>query len=349
MSMRNRGYSLVEILVALAVFALFMIGILNLLDTSSRLSRIETALADTQENTRFAAYHIMRTARMMGGAQLAFAADLGAGAQWVGGELRTNQTGTIAIPFGNVTVLTGADVLTLRGFFEIPPFFTDRTDFGFAGPNTLRIRESNALGTLINDFSPFSGADLFKGRGIVFMGRGQYAVGQVAAGTTIAGTAPNRTMTINLLAGSAAWSGLNPGGAYPPVFDVYRAGILESYTYYVRPDRTLMRMRADASAGGGTSQPVAVNIGGLQMALGLDTDDDGLVDTWDAAPTAAGVASDQVLGMRITVLGRTPFGVPDWTEPAETFAVEDMDINVADRGAKWRRIEVAAALRNYLL
>jgi len=350
MGMRNRGYSLVEILVALAVFALFMIGILNLLDTSSRLSRVETALADTQENTRFAAYHIMRTARMMGGAQLAFAADLGTGAQWVGGQLRTNQTGTIAIPFDNVTVLTGADVLTLRGFFEIPPFFTDRTDFGFSGANTVRIRESNALGTLINDFSSFSGADLFRGRGIMFMGRGQYAVGQVAAATTIAGVAPNRTMTINLEGTpNAAWSGLNPAGVYPPVFDVYRAGILESYTYYVRPDLTLMRMRADASAGGGTSQPVAVNIGGLQIALGVDTDDDGLVDSWQAAPTAAGVAPDQVLGMRITVLGRTPFGVPDWTEPAETFAVEDMNINVADRGAKWRRIEVAAALRNYLL
>ena len=157
-------------------------------------------------------------------------------------------------------------------------------------------------------------------------------------------------MTINLEATpDAAWSGLNPTGAYPPAFDVYRAGILESYTYYVRPDRTLMRMRADASAAGGTRQPVAVNIGGLQIALGLDTNDDGLVDAWQAAPTAAAVASAQVIGMRITVLGRTPFGVPDWTEPAETFAVEDMNINVADRSAKWRRIEVAAALRNYLL
>jgi hypothetical protein len=52
--------------------------------------------------------------------------------------------------------------------------------------------------------------------------------------------------------------------------------------------------------------------------------------------------------MRITVLGRTDRMVPGWTEPAATFAVEDMDADDVDRTAKWRTIEVAAALRNYL-
>ncbi|MFV2073284.1 MAG: PilW family protein, partial [Thermoanaerobaculales bacterium] len=268
---RNRGYTLVEVMVALAVFAIFMISILNLLDASSKLSRVETALADTQENTRFAAYHIMRTARMMGGAELAFAADLGGGAQWVGGRLRSNQTGTIAIPFGNVTVLPGADVLTLRGFFEISPFFTNPADFGFSGNNTIRIRESNTFGTPINNLDSFAGGtDLFQGRGIVFMGSDSYAVGQVAAGAVIGDSAPTRTIDITFVAGTAAWSGLNPPRVFPPTFDVYRVGILESYTYYVHPDRTLMRMRADATGAGGTRQPVAVNIGGLQIALGLD-------------------------------------------------------------------------------
>ena len=56
--------------------------------------------------------------------------------------------------------------------------------------------------------------------------------------------------------------------------------------------------------------------------------------------------------MRITVLGRTPFPVAEWVEPVATFdnsGVHDMAIGVFDRSAKWRRIDVEAALRNYLL
>ena len=110
-----------------------------------------------------------------------------------------------------------------------------------------------------------------------------------------------------------------------------------------------MRMRADASGGGATPQPVAVNIGSLQVALGMDTSGDGLVDTWATAPTVGTVvAANRVVAMRITVLGRTPRAVPDWEEPAATFTVEDMDITDIDREHKWRRIEVVAALRNYL-
>jgi prepilin-type N-terminal cleavage/methylation domain-containing protein len=352
---KNRGFTLIEVIVAMAVFAIFMIGILNLLDTSTRMSKIETALSDTQENVRFAAYHIMRTARMMGGAVLPFAADIGGADTWISGRLDSNQSGVYATPFGNVNVLAGSDVLTLRGFFEIPPFFTDRNDIETTGTDRVEVRES-AGGTVINDFSNYLGAtNLFEGRGIVFMGnmdQFEYTVGQVRANSALSGTAPDRILTVYFDAGTAQWSGLNPTGVtVPPVFNTYRVGILESYTYYVRPDRTLMRMRADASAGGATPQPVAINIGGLQIALGVDTSVplDGQVDNWLVAPTAGTVVGANVIAMRITVLGRTPFQVPDWTEPAATFAVEDMALGSADRSAKWRTIEVAAALRNYLL
>ena len=57
--------------------------------------------------------------------------------------------------------------------------------------------------------------------------------------------------------------------------------------------------------------------------------------------------------MRLTVLGRTPFEVPGWTEPARTFAgAGNMTAPTAGssgpRHAKWRRMEVAVALRNFL-
>ncbi len=351
----NRGFTLIEIMVASAVFAIFMIGILNLLDTSTRISVVETELSDTQENVRFAAYHIMRTARMMGSAMMPMAANVAGTPTWVAGSLDSDQSTNFTTPFGAVAVVDGSDVLTLRGFFEVAPFFTDRTDI-VGPPHRVEVNESDG-GILINDnFDSVDAANL-EGRGLFFSGKidqNEYAVGQIGNGATITGTAPNRTLSIKYAGGSSQWYGLNPTGAamtIPPAFDVYRVGVMDSYTYYVRPDFTLMRMRADSSGGGATPQPVAVNIGSLQVAFGLDTStpSDGVVDTWAAAPTAATVvAANRVVAMRITVLGRTPRAVPGWTEPVATFTVEDMDITDIDREHKWRRIEVVAALRNYL-
>jgi hypothetical protein len=333
-----------------------MIGLLNLLDTSSKISVVETELADTQENVRFAAYHVMRTARMMGSAAMPFAANVGGSDSWFAGELISNAVGTTMTPFGNVEVVQGSDVLTLRGFFEIAPFFVDRSALA---TTNITIEES-ADGAVIN--TNFSNVDhtIIEGRGIFFMGRmdqNEYAVGQIAAGSTKDPDtdAPDRQLVINFGVGSSQWSGLNPAGisvAGGVPFDVYRVGIMESYTYYVAPDFSLQRMRADAS--GASSEPVAVNIGSLQVELCLDTDDDNQCNSWLSAPTATQAASGQIIGMRITVFGRTGREVSDWVEPMSTFrtaagaTIADINVNDLNRFAKWRRIEVAAALRNYL-
>ena len=111
-----------------------------------------------------------------------------------------------------------------------------------------------------------------------------------------------------------------------PIFleQISRAGILEAYAYYVDNNMVLRRVaqRNAASTHGG--EPVAVNIGNLQVELGIDVDGDTFLDPateWDASPTLAeALAGNGAVAMRLTVLGRTPFEVPDWTEPARTFA-----------------------------
>jgi len=351
--MNSRGFTLIEMLVVIALLAIIMIGLLNLLDTSSKISVVQTELADTQENVRFASYHIMRTARMMGSAAMPFAANVGGSDSWLAGQLISNAVGTAATPWASVNVARGSDVLTMRGFFEVPPFFTDRGDLAVS---SLTIRESDA-GEEINEHLDEIDADSLEGRGLLFMGRmdqREYAVGQITAGSTWDDGL--RELTINFAAGSAQWSGLNPSGmsvigGVP--FDVYRVGILESYTYYVAPDFTLQRLRADAS--GATSEPVAVNIGSLQVELCVDADGDNLCDAGLlSAPTVAEVAAGQVIGMRITVFGRTAREVQDWVEPMRTFqtaagdTIADINVNDLNRFAKWRRIQVEAALRNYL-
>ena len=351
----KRGFTLIEVVVAMAVFAIFMIGILNLLDTSTKISEIEKALSDTQENVRFAAYHLMRTTRMTGGAGMKFADNESGPGHWIAGELLSNQSGSVTTPYplGSIDVLDGTDVLTVRGFFEVPPFFVDKTAVK-TSLGRIEIEES-AAGRLINPGIDAVDVAQLAGRGLVFMGeldRGEYSVGQVGESSTLVDEAPNRTLTVMISdAPSAWWTGINPSGAASaPPAEVFQVGVLDTYTYFVDPEFRLMRLRADGSALGATLQPVAINIGGLQVALGVDTDLDGQVDVWQTAPTAAGISSNRVISMRITVLGRTPIELPGWEEPAATFAVAEdtQSVDAAGRRAKWRRVEVVSTLRNYM-
>ncbi len=171
----SAGFTLIELLVAATLLAIVMIGVLNMLDASTNISKVESALADTQENVRFAAYHIMRTARMAGGAEMPFARTAG-GNYWIVGQVLDDQTGSVTIPdFGsNVQVAPGSDVLILRGFFETATFFTNRSDVD-AAAGTVTIREHRMSGQPTSDIiNPMDGVpwdtDAMKDRGIVFMG-----------------------------------------------------------------------------------------------------------------------------------------------------------------------------------
>jgi len=373
----SAGFTLIEMLVAVAVFTVLMIGLLNLLDTSTKVSKIESALADTQENVRYATYHLMRTARMMGGSIMPFARGGSAGNAWVSGEVHDNAAANFAIFGTTIDNMPGSDVLVLRGFFDVAPFFIHLSDLNPTG-STVTIREHTDPGgvneRVINDLSPYTGiANLFLNRGMVIATSdgqtqigsaaqvgGQYVVAEVTGTTGVTGSVPNRQIVLTYSA-NAAWDVLNPDGSAigagePGFRAASRAGILEAYAYYVDRNMVLRRL-AQRAVGTTGSEPVAINIGGLQVELGVDADSDGFLNPtteWDASPTLAeALAGSGVLAMRITVLGRTPFEIPDWTEPDATFTSSgNMPAPTAGasgpRHAKWRRMEVAVALRNFM-
>jgi len=370
----SSGFSLIEMLVAIAVFTILMISLLNLLDSSTKVSKIEAELADTQENVRYATYHLMRTARMMGGSIMPFARGGVGGNAWVAGEVHDNVATNFAMWGANLDNMAGSDVLVLRGFFDVAPFFISLDDLNETGM-VVTIREHTppvAPSRVINDLNQFAslGANIFQGRGILFTTGagltetsttgiipGQYAVAQIASDTGVTGTVPNRSMALTYTA-NANWDGLNWDGngvtTGNPSFGPSRAGVIEAYAYYVDNERILRRV---SQRNPGAGEPVAVNIGNLQVALGVDIDGDTFLDPaneWINAPTLAGaLQGNGALAMRLTVLGRTNYEIPDWTEPATTFAgAGNMTAPTAGisgpRHAKWRRMEVAVALRNFL-
>jgi prepilin-type N-terminal cleavage/methylation domain-containing protein len=369
----SSGFTLIEMLVAIAVFTILMIGLLNLLDSSTRVSKIEASLADTQENVRYATYHLMRTARMMGGSILPFARGGGSGNAWAAGEVRNNVGNTQTIFGTGVNTMAGSDVLILRGFFDVAPFFISQTDVNVTASQVTIREHTGPTGSerVINDLTPFQGASAgLQNRGIILatgegwtqvsLGArvgGQYVVGMVNNDAAVAGTSPNRTLTLEYVA-NANWDVLNVDGtavtSADPTFRASRAGILEAFAYYVDSEMVLRRISGQNP---GIGEPVAVNIGGLQVELGVDANGDDFLDPgteWVATPTLVGaLAGNGVVAMRLTVLGRTPFEVMDWTEPATTFVgAGDMTVPTAGtsgpRHAKWRRMEVAVALRNFM-
>ncbi len=373
----HSGFTLIEMLVAIAIFVILMIGLLNLLDNSTKVSKLEAALADTQENVRYATYHLMRTARMMGGTVMPFARSAGGNA-WVAGEVHDNAAGNFSIFGATLDNMPGSDVLVLRGFFDVAPFFINVGDVDTLG-STVTIRETADPGLsterTINDLSAFASIpNIFLDRGLIISTgdgpvqvgpglwiSGQYVVGKITASTGVAGSAPNRQLQLTYAA-DAAWDGLsfdgNPVAAGEPAWrNISRAGILEAYAYYVDNNMVLRRVAQRNAAINPDGEPVAVNIGSLQVELGIDVDGDTFLDPdaeWDASPTLAeALQGGGVVAMRLTVLGRTPFELPDWTEPTRTFTgAGNMAVPAAGasgpRHAKWRRMEVAVALRNFL-
>ncbi len=361
----NSGFTLIEMMVAIAVFTVLMIGLLNLLDNSTRITKIESALADTQENIRYATYHLMRTARMMGGSTMPFARGGTGGNSWVAGEVHDNQATNFSLWGVSLDNMAGSDILVLRGFFDVEPFFVSQADVNPTGM-TVRIRETKDVGlateSVINDLSDFiTIPNVFLNRGLIIstgQGGGLYTVGAISASTGVTGTVPNRQLVLTYAA-NPAWDVLNPDGAavtagQPPYLNPSRAGILEAYAYYVDTNMVLRRV---AQRAGGIGEPVAVNIGNIQVDLGIDIDSDGFLNPaleWDSSPTLAeSLVGLGPVAMRLTVLGRTPFEIANWSEPARTFAGAGNMTPPATgafgpRHAKWRRMEVAVALRNFL-
>ncbi|HHQ47336.1 MAG TPA: prepilin-type N-terminal cleavage/methylation domain-containing protein, partial [Acidobacteria bacterium] len=345
---REGGFTLIELLVATLIFALVFLGVLKLLDSSTRVSKVESALADTQENVRYATYHLVRVCRMAGGTNLPLGWNNSGSVAWVAAEILDNVSSFTDDAGVSHTTLAGADVLKVRGFFESTPYFVLPANVDLSS-GTVKISEKTPSGK-IQDFSHLPG----QGKGLVLMGRNQYAVAKVSAQPTISsGTSPNRTMTITFSTGDGGiWESLNPNGTWTaPTFDVYRVGVLDSYNYFVDPDLQLQRWRASAAnSGNGSVEPVALNIGGLQVAMGMDADRNGIIaptewyytkDNTSGPPVAAVVGAPvpslPMTVLRITVLGRTPFPVRGWQEPVATFNAEDMPLPSAEaRRSKWR-------------
>lgn len=360
------GFTLVELLVALAVTVVVVLGILLLFDFNNKLTRVQTNVADMQQSERVAQYDMVRMARMAGrgGLPVSAGAALPAGS---GINVLNNApagTNLIAGDAASPKILAGTDVLTLRGAFSTPIYqlaFADPSTLQLTGPGTPTPTTATGGSVTICNLTP-SGAtqDLTALTSLIDLAAGGkvrnealilvspiddgiYSVVQLNPATSTKTAAACATGGVTLAFNCdatdplvAKYRALYPapaGNLHPSLSNVAFVGLLEEYRFYVREDHAiagtltsdltpvLSRARfypgTDQVYAGDASnlkQDIADGIVDLQIAFGIDVNDDGQLAEDLANPTTdewlGNAAGDTPLtgglkAIRISTLART--------------------------------------------
>ena len=156
----RRGFTLMEVLVALSILTVVLVAALVLLDTTNRVTRTQIARADIQQSVRIAQDEMSRKLRTAGrGGLLAETGTLGL-PNAVSLEVANNVgSGQTIFPSDGTSpaVLEGSDVLTVRGAFDNPLYYLDPLDsdlYSFntaAGTGVVTIPRGTPDGNFVQD------------------------------------------------------------------------------------------------------------------------------------------------------------------------------------------------------
>jgi prepilin-type N-terminal cleavage/methylation domain-containing protein len=321
---RAAGFTLAEMLVALAVMAIVIVGVLMLFDFNSRLARAQTNVAEMQQSLRVAQQSMVHDIRMAGRGGLPTGALPAGLAVAVRNDVGSDGDRDVARGFeGSPQVVEGTDVLTVRGVFATtlyqinnvnPGTFTLTDDGGgtITG-GTLLVASVSHTGVnqstqpLVEAVEPPDEDDDPIPQALILVSPlddSIYAVVELDPAGSEVSDPDNLTIAFKWRDGTYtdAYQALTGGAVFPSnLTSVAFAGILEEYRFYVREERavpgdaaTELRPRLSrARMFPGTEIPylgdvanagvdISDNILDLQVALGVDTDNDGvLVDAGD--------------------------------------------------------------------
>lgn len=256
------GFTLAEVMVTLAIFAIVLIAVLAMFDINGRIARVEGHVTDMQQSLRIAQADMVRAVRMgsRGGLPVAlFQEGAFAGKFLPAGvavEVANNVPANTAIA-GDATaapVLEGTDVLTVRGVFTTV-YQANPAGAGFTltDANNDKIPEK---GTLIlssvtptgvpQDLTPLAEAiDATKaGNPEAFMLANPitdfYAVVEIAPSSTYSATQATVDFNCSGTTRSDLYKLLSKGGHFPEdMTAVAYVGVLEEHRYYIRDSRSL--------------------------------------------------------------------------------------------------------------
>lgn len=333
---RAAGFTLVELLVSLAVTAVLILGVLATFDFSARMNRVQMHVADMQQSLRIAQNEVVKLSRMSGRGKVP--ADVAV-------KLTNNvAAGTKLVPTRDETeVLEGTDVLRVRGVFNSTVYQIDTVSATpvYGPPDALGngwvVVFPTAKGELPQDIAAL--LDMAEEGETLAMAAhdGKFAVAEI---DSAAMDGPNLRINFRKHPMEAV---LSDPTKKPKALE--SVGILEEYAFYVRVKGgeapTLARARLEP----GSDLPYDDDKENVILDLA-----DNIVDL--QAVFAIGVAGQPEL--RITTLARTDRADPgQYLAPVLPAQIEDHAYpanhpfnSPTERRYRWRLMRTDIDLRN---
>jgi len=398
------GFTVLELVISVSLVAAVMTIVLTAFDLNSTLSRVQQDVSELQQSVRIAQRDIAHNARMAGRGGLPRPLSIVVTQGVAPGT-------TIGTGADEETILEGTDVLTIRGTFESPIYKVNGGDEDtFVVDGTTATLLIDDLTTSGFEQSLDRLTDLISGGSvdpepILLVSRQSdavYAVVELASLVVAEAQLPygavvNRatlTLNINPAEGThtAQYLALSSGGGFPAALtSVGSASVLEEFRYYIREDYSIpgddtsplspKLARARMIPGteivhpdeGSVAIDIADGIFDLQLALGIDLDTDGVIDTLDAGgdPLALDadewlwnhVDDDEGLGwdaatlrlVRLTFLGQAGRADRQYISPAiasienreyNEDAVPALGADIVERRYRRRQLQSVVDLRN---
>jgi len=296
---RQMGFTLVEILVAVTISMILLVGVIQIFATTKRSYKLDESLARLQENGRFATNILARDVRMAGFQGCANMAGLQVN------NIVKNPTSDVIFDFkdaihGQNDVPSGT---TVNGKNVQPN--TDIITIRNASPSSaqLRVKMSNPSDANIQLYSNPEGwttGDVF------FITDCENA--DIFQSTTVSNPNGNGWITIAHASNVNKTSKLSK--AYQTNAMLMR---FESTTYFIarsvahptndagQPVYSLWRNRVTQN-NAGTLEELVEGVNNMQVTYGLDNDGNGTVDTYVTAPASGSTTWEKVASTRIDLL-----------------------------------------------
>ena len=311
----DRGFSLLEAMVALLLLTVIIGAFLAMLNTFSGLVKIQGNIADTTENMRYTMAALVRVTRMAGtgGLPIVYPKNAALDLEPLAIDVADNVAASASLAssigdgtgWGTVTVsgsnpdrrpVAGTDILRVRGVMTSPNYDVFSGNFdNLTAPTQVNIPETspwstNPLNPFLNDLS--RPEDHTRRPFLISLqyplditpssvgGLRRYAGYRIveAENDDAAGTSPD-TQLFSLY--HTVYQSLNPGGVPGvPTNQAFACGYIDDFIFYIALNNfgepSLYRLRInDSGAGPFTAEELVPNVSNFQVALGCDINVDG--------------------------------------------------------------------------
>lgn len=293
----ERGFSLVEVIVVLAITVVVILGMASLFDSSNHLNKTELQSSELQQSLRAAMAELQRSVRMAGVGDLPVTQSVLAANPAPPNDSYNNVPAGTSVTdlFGTAhPVRPGTDLIEIRGVITTPLFALSSAGCGACNgsPSPVAIPATTPYQVRNNDsgqFGVLAGALTSASRLFVVSsqtdnpvsGGTLYNVGYVSQLSGDPGWTTQASVTADF--GNAAAAAFdNPPGAPVPLGPNVRGGILDDIVYFIddtdplHPGLAMGQLRSFTPVKYDVA-PVAEDIEDLQVSYGVDTNGDGAV------------------------------------------------------------------------